>query len=117
VIYGWIALGGAMGAVARLGVDVVFDFSLWSTLLVNVLGSAIIGVSLPWLLSAPHRARFTPFIVTGVLGGFTTFSAFAADIVELLAQSNPVFAMAYVATTLLAGIGAVLIGQRLVRRT
>jgi len=117
VIYGWIALGGALGAVTRLGVDVLFDFSLWSTLLVNVLGSAIIGLSLPWLLSAPHRARFTPFIVTGILGGFTTFSAFAAEIVELLAQGNPVIAMAYVATTMLAGVGAVLIGQHLVRHT
>ena len=95
----------------------VFDFSLWSTLLVNVLGSAIIGLSLPWLLSAPHRARFIPFIVTGILGGFTTFSAFAAEIVELLAQGNPVFAVAYIATTLLAGIGAVLVGQHVVRRT
>jgi CrcB protein len=49
-----------------------------------------------------------------VLGGFTTFSAFSADAVELFALGQPLFAVGYVAVTLGAGIAAVLLGQRLV---
>jgi fluoride exporter len=117
VIYGQIALGGALGALARLGIDVLADFSVWGTLAVNVIGSLLIGITVPWLMNAPHRARFTPFVITGILGGFTTFSAFAADTVDLLAQANIALAMSYVAITLLMGVVAVLVGQRLVQRT
>lgn len=113
----WIALGGALGALARLGIDAVADVGLWSTLVINIFGSLGIGVLLPWLIRSDRRARFIPFLITGVLGGFTTFSAFAAETVELLDTGQAVVALGYVAFTLAAGIGAVFLGQRLVRRS
>jgi len=114
VLLVWIALGGALGAVARLGIDAVADFSPLGTLLVNVTGSFAIGCLLPWLMRSAQRAQLVPFVITGVLGGFTTFSAFSADAVELFALGQPLFAVGYVAVTLGAGIAAVLLGQRLV---
>jgi CrcB protein len=114
VLLVWIAVGGAVGAVARLAIDTAADFSALGTLLVNVLGSFAIGILLPWLMGAAHRARFVPFVITGVLGGFTTFSAFAADAVELFELGLPLLALGYIAVTLGAGIGAVFLGQRLV---
>jgi fluoride exporter len=116
VLLVWIAFGGALGGMARYGIDVAANFSPLATLLINVLGSLAIGVLLPWLIRSGDRARLVPFVITGMLGGFTTFSAFAADAVELLAAGLPFLALGYVALTLVAGIGAVMLGQRLVRQ-
>ena len=85
-----VAAGGALGAVARYGVGVwaqrLFPAAQWpwATLTVNIVGSAIMGLLVGlmahfWSPSAEMRA----FLTVGVLGGFTTFSAFSFDIVGL----------------------------------
>lgn len=111
-----IAVGGAAGAILRLGVATAFDFSPWATLMVNLIGSFAIGVLLPWVLRDAKRARFAPLVITGFLGGFTTFSAFAADTVLLLRDGVALLALGYVAITLAGGIAAALLGQRLMRQ-
>ena len=108
-----IAAGGVVGALLRLGIDTVFAFSPIATLLVNLLGSFAIGALLPWLLRDARRAALMPFAITGVLGGFTTFSAFAADTVLLLDEGLVVAAAGYVVVTLAGGILAARLGQRI----
>ncbi|WP_431283075.1 fluoride efflux transporter CrcB [Humitalea sp. 24SJ18S-53] len=76
----WVALGGAIGSVLRFSVSVVAAGLLgpnypWGTLLVNIIGSALIGVAVGVELSGTARL----LLVTGMLGGFTTFSAFSAE--------------------------------------
>jgi CrcB protein len=73
-----VALGGALGAVLRFLATLVWP-APWGVLAINVLGSFLIGVLAVWL---PPRAAL--FLVTGVLGGFTTFSAFSLDALRLI---------------------------------
>ena len=79
-----IALGGALGAAARYGAGLAWptaaDAFPWTTLLVNVVGCALMGVLMVLVTErfvAPPLLR--PFLGTGVLGGFTTFSTYAVD--------------------------------------
>lgn len=103
-IVGIIALGGVLGAEARYGVDrlAAGDPSdiPWGTLIVNVTGCLLIGVLMVVLLelTAPHRL-LRPFIGIGVLGGFTTFSAYAVEVQVLLDDGRALAALAYLAAT------------------
>lgn len=108
-----IAAGGVIGALLRLGIDTAFTFSPIATLVVNLLGSFAIGALLPWFLRDARRANLIPFVITGVLGGFTTFSAFAADTVLLLDDGMVIAAAGYVVVTLAGGILAARLGQRI----
>ena len=85
-----VALGGAAGSVARYGVGVLAArlFSLdfpWGTLAVNLAGCLAIGALGAWFAAqAPGREAIKLAVLVGVLGGFTTFSAFARETVELI---------------------------------
>lgn len=109
-------LGGAIGAAARLGVATILaqvssDFP-WATLGINLGGSFLIGVLAAYGLSEPGRA----FFITGVLGGFTTFSSFSLEAGGLLLQNRLGAAIAYAAASLLGGVAAALLGIALGRR-
>lgn len=105
----WVALGGALGALARASVALVLDPRFWmATLAVNVVGSIAIG-----FVIGRMDQRWWPFLVTGFLGGFTTFSAFALDAVELYSAGDAWQAITYVVTTLVVGILAVPLGSKL----
>ncbi|MEL6478939.1 MAG: fluoride efflux transporter CrcB, partial [Pseudomonadota bacterium] len=102
-----VAAGGALGASARF---LVGHWALrllgpgfpWGTLLVNVLGSLAMGVLAVVLMErAGAWARWAPFAMTGVLGGFTTFSAFSLDVLSLIERGKPALAMAYIAGSVL----------------
>ncbi len=116
-----VALGGAVGASARyllgglVGTWMAGGFP-WATLVVNVLGSLILGVfieisALAWSPSAALRA----FIAVGVLGGFTTFSAFSMDVVLLAERGRLEWAALYALASLTVAIGALVAGLRLTR--
>jgi len=111
-----VALGGALGSVARYFVSVqgVLLFGAhfpWGTLTVNVLGSAAIGVL--GALPLPQEARL--FLITGCLGGSTTVSASSLE-TELLAQRAPWLAAAYVGLSLVLGLAACALCYSLLRR-
>jgi fluoride exporter len=117
----WVAAGGAIGAAMRYGVNVwsgrTFgsDFP-WHTLIVNVLGCLAMGVLIELFalrLSANTETR--AFLTTGVLGGFTTFSAFSLDfalLVERKAYANAAF---YASSSVILSLLAVFAGLAVVR--
>jgi CrcB protein len=119
----WVDAGGAIGAVARYGVNVWSGRLLgtqfpWHTLIVNVLGCFIMGVLIELLarrISLGLEAR--AFLTTGILGGFTTFSAFSLDFALLLERKAYLTAAGYVAASVGLSLAAVIAGLALVRST
>ena len=120
-----VALGGAIGSLLRyqvgrlmthlMGVQAVTTFP-WATLTVNVVGSLAMG------LLAGALARFGQggehwrlFVGVGVLGGFTTFSAFSLELFMLIDRHQGALAFTYAAVSVLAGLSAMFIGVILMR--
>jgi CrcB protein len=115
-----IALGGALGSLARWGVtEVVPDrpWQLpWSTWLENVSGSFALGLLMVFLLDLWPPSRYLrPFFGVGVLGGYTTFSTYSLDTHALLVDGRPAAALGYLFATLVAGLVAVFAGIALAR--
>lgn len=104
----WVALGGAFGAMLRYGAmqlaaPAALKLGGWpvSTLLVNAVGSFCIGLMAVWLINRPADSALRPLLVVGLLGGFTTFSAFSLDTVLLLERGELLLALINVATNVL----------------
>ena len=115
-----IAVGGAIGAAARYLVGIAWPTpggSLpWATLMINVVGCALIGVLMVLVSEVWIQQRLLrPFLGTGVLGGFTTFSTYAVDIQQLIADGHPVTALIYLAATVVGAIAAVWIATHVTR--
>lgn len=115
-----VALGGMVGAAARYGAGLLWPTAPtafpWTTLVVNVVGCAVIGAFLVQITEGrtPHPL-LRPFFGTGVLGGFTTFSTYAVDVRRLVEHGQAARGMAYLAGTLLAAMAAVWAASALVR--
>ncbi|MEV4615202.1 fluoride efflux transporter CrcB [Kitasatospora sp. NPDC049258] len=116
-----VAVGGAIGAVLRYGAALLWPTAPgafpWTTLLVNAVGCAAIGVLLVLLVESGAGAHplLRPLLGTGVLGGFTTFSTYAVDVQRLIDLHEPGRALAYLLGTLLAALGAVWAAATLTR--
>ena len=109
------ALGGALGALARWGVAIAVPSEPgdwpWATLVVNLTGCLLIGVLLAVLLGRfPTSTRLRPFLAVGVLGGDTTFSAFAVDLVRSVEAGAWPVAVGYLLTSVLGGVACVVLG-------
>jgi CrcB protein len=115
VIYVLAALGGALGALARWALTEALPHPPgawpWSTLLENLLGCLLIGMLLAVLLARfPDSPWLRPLLAVGVLGGFTTYSTFAVDVVRLTGAGHQALAVAYVLASVLGGVLAVIVG-------
>lgn len=113
-----VGLGGAVGALARWGIDLLAEhlglMRPAATLTVNVLGCLLMGVLVAAVLTHPRaHPHLRPFLGAGVLGGFTTFSAFAAELVHFLRDDRLAAAVVYLALSLLGSLAAVWLGVRL----
>lgn len=111
-----IALGGVLGSLARYAVSLVtgpWDGSgwPWATMVVNVVGCLAIGVVATSTIVHESRPWVRPFAITGVLGGFTTFSAFALETGVLVDAGQVLTAGVYVGVTMVVGLGAVRLGS------
>ncbi len=120
VAYLLAAIGGALGALARWGVAEALPRAdggwPWATLLVNLTGCLLIGVLTGALAGrSPEPAWARPFLAVGVLGGFTTYSAFAVEAVGLAEAGRVAAAGGYVLASVLGGVLAVAAGVRAVR--
>jgi CrcB protein len=115
------ALGGALGALARWGVAEATTPSIgwpWATLLVNLTGCFLLGVLLGVVgRRSPEPSWATPFLGVGVLGGYTTYSAFAVEVAELVDGGTPALAAGYVLASVLGAVLAVAAGALCAGRT
>jgi CrcB protein len=118
-----VFLGAGIGGALRHGVNVgcarmcgaAFP---WGTLTVNVLGSFIMGVLAAWLTFKAGEGWSQPlrlFLTTGILGGFTTFSAFSLDAVLIWERGQVGLAVAYVAASVVLSIAGLFAGLVLIR--
>ena len=112
-----VAVGGALGAVARYGVGIGAARWLglgfpWGTLAVNVVG----GFAMGWLAAriGPEQEALRLALGVGVLGGFTTFSAFSLETVRLM-EHQPGLAALYAAASVVLSVGACWLGLYLGR--
>ena len=105
-----VGAGGALGSIARYAVSLLFAHfaicSHWATMLVNVVGSLLIGFFIPLFSSGAHL-----FAVVGLCGGFTTFSTFSLQAVQLFQAGERASAVAYVAASLMLSVLMVLLGM------
>ncbi|MET3599855.1 fluoride efflux transporter CrcB [Martelella mangrovi] len=110
------AAGGAIGSVGRylVGVYAVRWFGPnfpWGTFIVNIVGSLLIGLLVEAVARALNQsADMRIFIVTGFLGGFTTFSSFSLDAMNMIERGDVVPAVAYIAASLVLALIAVFAG-------
>lgn len=112
-----VAIGGAIGAVLRYVTVLAFARQFgtgfpWGTLTVNVIGCLIMGALIGAL--GPRFAA-APLVLTGVLGGFTTFSAFSVDTLALVESGQAVLAAGYVTLTLVTTLAACALGYAVMR--
>ncbi|MBM7069972.1 CrcB family protein [Actibacterium sp. 188UL27-1] len=108
-----VALGGALGAVLRYLTTLAVAFP-FGTLTVNVVGSFLMGVFLV-LLAERGLDRWIPLVMSGILGGFTTFSAFSLDTIRLFEDGRPMEAGAYAIGTVLLSLIAIFAAIMLTR--
>jgi CrcB protein len=116
--YVWVAFGGALGSVARFALGNAMTVALgaqfpWGTLLINIIGSFVI--SFVGMLTGnaarfplPYEARI--FVTVGICGGFTTFSTFSLQTVELVRAGQPGRAAAYAVASGILCIAACALG-------
>lgn len=114
-----VALGGAIGASARFGVGVVLVRMFSSgfpvaVLAVNVVGSFLMGLFVVWSF---HRGmeQWNLFVMTGILGGFTTFSAFSLEAFTLFERGQIGTAATYVALSVVLSLMGLVAGVMLAR--
>ncbi|MFJ7151474.1 fluoride efflux transporter FluC [Streptomyces sp. NPDC100445] len=116
-----VAAGGALGALARYALTLAWPAPPggfpWATFWTNVSGCACMGVLMVLVTDvwSAHRL-LRPFLGTGVLGGFTTFSTYAVDIRRLADAGRPALAAGYLAATLCAALAAVWLASAAARR-
>lgn len=112
-----VAAGGAAGALARHGTDVAAGDTLfpWATLAINVVGAFALGL-LPAIAAVGRSHRWSLLLGPGLLGGFTTVSAWAGQVRELAASGHAPLAGLHLAVTLGAGLLAASLGQRIAHR-
>ena len=112
-----VALGGAVGSAARYGVNILagrLTTLPLGTLTVNVTGCFAMGL-LASMLAFKGGQHLAPLLLTGVLGGYTTFSAFSLDTLTLWERGATGTALAYVAASVLLSLAAVTAGLALGR--
>ena len=112
-----VALGGAAGALLRWAVAAPLntDSFPWGTLLVNVLGSLIIGALLVFFADRVGSEALRAGLVVGLLGGFTTFSAFSLETVQLIERGQITSALSYAIGSLIICVLAAYAGIRLTK--
>ena len=118
-----VALGGALGSVLRYSMGFAVAH-IWpqhlyiATVLVNIIGCFLIGCAFSWFVLRPDVSEMTPLLLmTGFLGGFTTFSTFSLDALRIFNEGQPIQALLYMGVTLVGGLLATWLGMALIKFT
>lgn len=111
----YVALGGALGAVGRLVLGGWVDRAAgtgfpWGTLVVNLLGCFLIGMTIRWLDSSAVGPELRAMMTVGLLGAFTTFSTYGLEIHTLLRGGDSVRAFLYAGGSVVLGVAGVAVG-------
>ncbi len=116
-----VSLGGAIGSMLRYGTGVLSIKLLginfpWGTLTVNILGSFCIGIVFALLSHTQNLSEdIKLFAMVGILGGFTTFSAFSLDTISLFERGQYLYASLYIASSVILSLLATLAGIMLIK--
>jgi CrcB protein len=115
-----VAIGGAVGALSRYGLDRLIErrsYSVfpWATFTINVTGCLLIGTVIAALVDRDTPAWLRLGVVVGVLGGYTTFSTFAQETLDLIEEGRLGLAALYAFGSLAVGVAGVFIGIRIGR--
>lgn len=116
-----VALGGALGALGRYGVDRLIERRSvavfpWSTFAINVGGCLVIGALIAALVDRHHTPAWLRLGLTmGLIGGFTTFSTYAQETLDLLEEGHAGIALTNALGSVAAGVTAVIVGLRVGR--
>lgn len=116
-----VAAGGAIGACGRYGASLLWPTAPgafpWSTMAVNITGCATMGIVMVLISDVwPAHRLLRPFVGTGILGGYTTFSAYAAEIQHLVNIGHAAIGLAYLALTVLTAVGSTWTAATLTQR-
>ncbi|MDC0148200.1 fluoride efflux transporter CrcB [Alphaproteobacteria bacterium] len=116
----YVGLGGALGSMARFGVGVMLKTTStlgfpWASLSVNLLGSLAMGLVMGWLSRVGPYEGLRLFLAVGLLGGFTTFSAFSMELFGLLERREAFLAVVYASSSVVGGVAVFCLGYALVR--
>ena len=114
-----VALGGAIGSSLRYlsnvgAMRLIGPGFPWATLFVNILGSFVMGVIVE-VLAQRGGQTYAPFLMTGILGGFTTFSAFSLDTMVIWERGDHALAVLYVAASVGLSLAAIATAMHLFR--
>ena len=111
-----VFIGGGIGSILRFGTNLFINhyaFSHIGTLVVNVLGSFLFGIIVA--IGEDKSNYFNLFLLTGLLGGFTTFSQFSYDVITLQSNDN-LYSIIYVFTSVLMSISMAILGIYIANR-
>lgn len=121
LIYLCVALGGAFGAMLRFAVGRLSQALWpaqnfpWATLAINLAGCFLMGLLAQSLAQGLIGQKYQPLLAVGVLGGFTTFSSFALEAVELWQRGDNAGALLYVLLSVLGGLAGFMGGMSLLK--
>jgi CrcB protein len=116
-----VFLGGGLGAALRHGVNLMSARMLgtdypYSTLIINITGSTLMGLIAGYFAFRGEASQsWRLFLTTGILGGYTTFSAFSLDAALLYERGTPGFAALYVLASVILSIAGLFAGLALMR--
>ncbi len=111
----YVGLGGAVGSILRYLTSVITQkyypgsFPL-GTFIVNLIGCYVIGLLLGYFSKTPENQALKLLLVTGICGGFTTFSAFSAESMQLIQNNQTNLAITYIVCSVIMGLGATFTG-------
>ncbi len=116
-----IGIGGGLGALARYGGNVAAAQVLgsnfpWGTMMINIVGSFMMGLAVAKFMQIEGLSQeWRSFVTTGFLGGFTTFSAFSLDFVNLWERGEALYALAYMLASVIGSVLALFLALWIVR--
>ena len=115
-----VFVGAGIGGSIRHGMNIWVAHVLgthfpWHTFIINILGSLVMGLVAGWFIEHGDDGHLRLFLATGILGGFTTFSAYSLDAVLLWERNEHLLAALYVGGSVVGAIGALMLALWIVR--